>query len=418
MLKRLRSVALFEDIFTLSLGSAIAQALAVLISPILTRLYTPADYGLFGSFSAIVTIISMVATLKYEQAVSLEKEESGAISIVGVCFALAIVTSVLAAVGFFVAAISESSRMPEGFGSLLLAFGAPSILVAALFNPLQFLGLRRRIYLSLAAFQVAKSAGMAVFQISLALAGFAAWGLVAGQWLATALALLIVMIPLRHDLMAAVRQLPHVGLLWSAAARHPTLPRYGAPQTFVSGVATNIPTYLLTYLFGPTEAGWFWMSYRLLVLPNVVLIENIRSVLFQRMATLKNNGQSLRPITFKASLALLVACLLITAFLFAFGETLFVWVFGPQWGTAGTYIAILAVGWAFQNAAVPSAAVTVVVGRQKEQLIMEIVSAAARIGALIAGGMMHDATMALSLYAGASLLASVAYMGFVWRILP
>lgn len=55
----------------LATGTAVGQVISFALMPIITRLYTPADYGVFGVFTALVTILGSVVGLKFEAAILL-----------------------------------------------------------------------------------------------------------------------------------------------------------------------------------------------------------------------------------------------------------------------------------------------------------------------------------------------------------
>ncbi len=67
MIHRLKPKSEFSrNVLTLITGTSIAQAIPIAISPILTRLYTPEDFGVLALYIAIFSIISVIATLRYE----------------------------------------------------------------------------------------------------------------------------------------------------------------------------------------------------------------------------------------------------------------------------------------------------------------------------------------------------------------
>lgn len=70
-----------KNIITLMTGTTIAQAIPIAISPILTRIYTPEDFGIFAIYLAITSIIAVIATGRYEMAIMLPKEEKDVKSI-------------------------------------------------------------------------------------------------------------------------------------------------------------------------------------------------------------------------------------------------------------------------------------------------------------------------------------------------
>ena len=70
-----------RNVLTLMTGTTIAQAIPIAISPILTRLYTPEDFGVFALYIGIVAILSVFATGKYELAIMMPKDNQEAFSI-------------------------------------------------------------------------------------------------------------------------------------------------------------------------------------------------------------------------------------------------------------------------------------------------------------------------------------------------
>ena len=58
------SRTLAGNVFNLTLGSALAQGITLVAAPLLTRLYTPQDYGLFGGFLGLRSLFSAIAALR------------------------------------------------------------------------------------------------------------------------------------------------------------------------------------------------------------------------------------------------------------------------------------------------------------------------------------------------------------------
>jgi len=81
MLKRAKSNEFARNVVTLITGTAVAQAIPVAISPILTRLYSPEDFGVLALFIAITSIISVFATLRFEIAIPQAKHSRDAAAV-------------------------------------------------------------------------------------------------------------------------------------------------------------------------------------------------------------------------------------------------------------------------------------------------------------------------------------------------
>ncbi len=54
-------------------GTAFGQLIVLAASPLVTRLYTPADFGVLGVFSAFLGILGIAVTLRYELAIPLPR---------------------------------------------------------------------------------------------------------------------------------------------------------------------------------------------------------------------------------------------------------------------------------------------------------------------------------------------------------
>ena len=69
-------------------GSVVAQALGILLVPIITRLYSPGDYGVFQIFLSISGVLAVLSCLSYQLAIMLPEEDEDSANIVTLCFIL------------------------------------------------------------------------------------------------------------------------------------------------------------------------------------------------------------------------------------------------------------------------------------------------------------------------------------------
>ena len=83
-----------RNVLTLVSGTTFAQALPILISPILSRIYTPENFGVFALYTSMVTIFVVIATGQYHIAVMLPKSDRTSVNI--------LMISTLLAAGFFI----------------------------------------------------------------------------------------------------------------------------------------------------------------------------------------------------------------------------------------------------------------------------------------------------------------------------
>src|SRR5690606_21592699 len=81
-----------RNVAVLAGGTALGQLLTIAASPVLTRLYDPADFGVLGVYAALLTTITTVASLRYELAIPVSDDEEEAASLLVLCLVAVIGT--------------------------------------------------------------------------------------------------------------------------------------------------------------------------------------------------------------------------------------------------------------------------------------------------------------------------------------
>jgi len=89
------------DVLKLVGGTAFAQVLSILASPIITRMYGPEAYGLSALFTSIAGIIATIACLRYELAVMLPEKDEDAANLLALSLILATLISAVTAFVFW-----------------------------------------------------------------------------------------------------------------------------------------------------------------------------------------------------------------------------------------------------------------------------------------------------------------------------
>ena len=84
-------------------GTLISQLIPFLISPILTRIFTPQEFGAFGLYFSITMIFSVFITGRYEMAIMLPKDDRDSMSLVGLslCITFSVSAILFVVVLFF-----------------------------------------------------------------------------------------------------------------------------------------------------------------------------------------------------------------------------------------------------------------------------------------------------------------------------
>ena len=265
LMSRLRNVGL------LAAGTAAAQVVNLAAAPLLTRLYTPAEFGLLAVFSSVASIASVTASLRLELAVPVPPDDEEAIEVVSAGFLAAIVISalsvgaVLVLGGWFASAVGE-----PGVRSLLWLL--PVYLVASgLYHVLNYWFTRRDGFATVAAVNAVRAILTVVSQYLLGVARLGALGLVAGQTLSPVVQALGL-------LLAAPKvtgRMPFRRLSWrrfrAVLSRFRNYVVFGTPQALVNALNQSLPAIVMTIAFSPSVAGFYLMAHRLVAAPISVL---------------------------------------------------------------------------------------------------------------------------------------------------
>ena len=96
---KLSASAFSRNVSVMLVGTVLGQAMSVLLSPALTRIYTPEQFGALGVYMSTLNIVVVLAALRYEIPMSTARNETEVVNILAVgVVALVITSSVLTVV--------------------------------------------------------------------------------------------------------------------------------------------------------------------------------------------------------------------------------------------------------------------------------------------------------------------------------
>lgn len=178
---RLASGSFGHNVFLMFVGTAMGQMASIILSPALTRIYSPDDFGVLGIYMTVVTLLSLIAALRYEIAIPLTKSEEETSNILAVCILALFVTS--AAIGIILYFIpSVPDFLQSSIGILwpyrmmvpvgVFAIGAYQISISY--------ATHMQTYKAISQTKVYQGYGGPITQIILGLAGANIWGLIIG----------------------------------------------------------------------------------------------------------------------------------------------------------------------------------------------------------------------------------------------
>lgn len=360
-------------VLTLLAGGLLAQALPLLLGPWLTRLYSPAEFGLYHLFAAVAANAAVVACARYEFALPLATADADAAALRALCQRLLLASTALAAVGGIGWAAASGQAWPLW---LPAAVGALGLVSLATLN-----ATRAERFPALAIARVVQHGGGALAQLGAGLLQAGVTGLIVAP-IAAALAA-VAALGWPGPARAAQAQ-------WLAMARlHRSFPILNTPHAFLGALQDTLAVALIAGILGPAAAGAWGLALRYLKAPATLVGGAVSQALYPRLAPA--NGQAGgctaagRALVLRTMLLLAALAAPLVALLWWLGPTLFIWAFGPAWADAGLLARALAVYIGLHFIASPLGVVTMAWQAQAWALKLALVGQGVFVAALAGG---------------------------------
>lgn len=414
MLAQLRKSAFVKNVFIVMSGMATAQAIGFALTPIISRLFTPSDFGIYGSFDAVLTVIAAGVTLDYSQAIMLPKEKNNAINLFAISCVTTVVISLLCLISclLFHDYLKDFIKAPNIFLPLLLVV---AVLATGLNQSCQAWCIRVKAFKNTSASQVIRSLSSSGLQLGFGYLKAGSIGLIFSSILAEILASINLFRIVFRDLCQS-----HSDIKWTQmkhlAKDYKDFPMYSASMNVINSLSTGLPVLLLSHFYGIAVAGSYAFGMRILSAPMGLVQRSLRQVLFQKAAETKNLGGLLMPLYVKITAGLFALALFPAVLLFIWSPLLFSFIFGARWQTAGEFASYLSLWLLFAFCNLPSVLFARVIRIQRKMFFYELVLLTIRALVLILGGMYLSSLqtiMLFSLFGAIMNTIFIAIVGFL-----
>ncbi len=322
-------------------GTAIAQLFVIGFQSVLRRIYSPADFGAFAVYMSVVGILATVSSLRYEQTILLPEKRIDSIKLFKLSAILALVFSVLSFLIFllFQNIFIEWLNFPRAYVSWFLVIPL-TIFVFNVSQALNFFLIREKRFSLSSSNKVIRRTGEGITQSALGYLG-KSFGLVVGDLIGQTLIIIRTLFKNSVSFKGNFKYIEYLEI----AKRYKAFPlKNGLPSLF-NAFSLLLPVIILNRLFNEQITGYFDLARMVLIIPLSLVTASLSQVLLQRFTERRNFNQSIKKEALGTFASLLVFALAFGIIIQFFGEALFKFVFGNQWGASGIYASILV--WAF-----------------------------------------------------------------------
>lgn len=397
-------------------GTALGQALTVLVSPILTRLYSPEDFGIFGVYASLLGIIVVIASLRYEYAIPLAEKDDTAANILALCFGLLLGMTVLS---WFVI---------QGLGSQIVTWAnVPGlepylwliplgVLGAGAYQILNYWAIRKRDFTRISRTRISRGVGRAAIQVGVGFASAGPLGLLLGQLAGeTAGSASLGLAAWRKD-RAAFKAVSLQGIQ-RAGSRYKRFPAFVSGASLINIVGTQAPQILLAAFYGAQVAGWFALGQRVIAAPLNIVVDSVAQVYFGEAAQIsRDDPKAVRRLFLRLTSRLALFGGLPVVVICTLAPWFFASVFGPSWERAGQYVQILGFAFAVRLSVTPTASTLNILDRQDLYLIQDSLRLVLILAVFWLSKLLHYSDLtAVTLYSLAMSISTVFFWWLVWR---
>ena len=346
-------------------GTVGAQFLTLLAAPILTRLYGTESFGLLSVYIAVVSLFSVVSSLKYELAIPLPEDDGDVVALTILSLVIVSLISLMAGIlVFFCGTLVSVSLGVRGLSDYLWLIPV-GVFLAGILQIFTYWSIRLKDFSILAKVKIWQQIVIVFVQIStFKLGGI---GLLLGQAFGQGVGIQALS---RKIVSKGGWQPVPLSQVKKVASRYRNFPLYSTWAGFLNTAGSQVPPLLFASIFGASAAGLYALAYRVIALPMGVVGKAVAQVFLSNAAIDYKKGK-LPDLVISAQRTLIKVVVPPAIFLILFGPVVFPLVFGKDWAEAGEVASWLALWMLVSFAASPLSSIFAVIERQGLGLLMQ-----------------------------------------------
>jgi O-antigen/teichoic acid export membrane protein len=358
----------------------LGQGLLVAISPLLTRIYTPADFGALAIITALSGVLGTFVTLCWEAAMVIPRTQLIARAVAY----LGLLTTIVLSLVITAASFIWREQLATLLGSPALVhywWVVPlTVFIIGVFKVSSAWVVRMQEYGRIAWRNATQGVGQAICNLALGVLGYTPLGLILGVAFGRAVALWGLLG--RRSFLAG--GLPSYRTLRLTAIRYRRFPLVTSWSYTLNSLGLQLPIVLLSIAYQAYEVGLLALTIRVLASP-VSIVADAVSQYFEGSfgARIRDSGigltRQIRRIVARLSLAASVPILIVVAA----SPFIFTFVFGAEWSAAGTFAQVMALGYFAQFVVAPISKALTLLERQDLQFYWDMTRAVLTAGAVL-----------------------------------
>lgn len=358
----------YTNVLTLLKGSVVAQLIPLLVSPVLTRMYTPTEFGVLALFTSFSTILGSVINGRYEQALVLVKSEKEAKDITVLSLIISLVMSILLML-FLLIVDSYLFDYLESTDLNYWVYFIPLIVLGiGVYNTLNYYELRRKNFKFISNSDIYRSFSFASVQLLFPIFKKGVFGLIVGKIISTLLSALYLWRKSKISLSSM-----EISNLIILAKRYKDFPIYTNASILLNNLSVNAINILIPFFYSTSMLGFYALMNKVLSVPFVFIGNSIQQVFLEDAVRQKQKKSNAYQLTKRMVLQLGTLSFLGFGGAFFIIEDGFAFIFGEDWRISGLYAKCLLPFFMFKFIASPLTIIHTAFEKQKLSFVLQLI---------------------------------------------
>lgn len=322
-----------NNVVKLLSGSIIVQIINLGTQPIITRLYSPTDYGVLSLITSIVGVAGIIGFLSYERAIPIVKNDKDALSFAKSLLSFICVLVLFLVVGLLVIHVFIKFK----YSLIILLLGIFLFGISLSDSVLTNINYKNGDYSSVAKRKVIVAIFSSIIQVLLGWYAFGAEGLLISLCVCTTVGVFLIgkkYLPMIWQSNFASKQ-----MFWD----YRRLAMIETPQNLINAFSIQFPVYFISSSYGVAITGQYSLAMRLIAVPAAIITSSFSDVFTQNFAKLYHEKGDFRGFTLQIWRKLILLGMIPTVIILIAGPQIFAFIFGAKWLMAGQIARIMCI---------------------------------------------------------------------------
>jgi O-antigen/teichoic acid export membrane protein len=392
-----------KNVLTLFSGTVIAQIIGIAFVPVLTRLFTPEEFGVFYLFLTTASILSIAATGGYEKSFVLPESDQDARQLLLFSLMLsAVVTLLSLIIALFLHKWGNIFFQPKRSQLILWLIPAYSFLFGA-FRILQNWSIRAKKFNWVSTSNIIRSGSLSGLQTGFGLFNTGSFGLVLGSCLSQLFPLWFLMrkekIGLKNNKLNTYKE------AFLKGKEYKSFPIFKMPSDLLNEVSIQLPVYVLKAVFNNAIVGIYSLPQKIMNQPSRFIGQVVGEVYYRRASEFNTHNKDLSEITFNTFKVLFMIGIIPFTIIMLWGQEIFSFVFSKEWESSGRIAAYLSPWLLFVFAGSPISFIFLIKQKLRLSFFVNLLLLIIRFGALVIGSLiLRNLEITIILFAGTSFI--------------